>query len=280
MNIKKMGCCLGNLALIIGLTACGNQNADTEPSALKAQSSHNTVQEPAVSQRAANSGKVVETMNAGSYTYIRLDDGSGKEIWAAVPETQLEIGEEITLNNGAVMRDFTSKSLNRTFESILFSSGIRRGSEGETTPMADNAMGRNAAAIPPAGGAQASAPQPSGGSAGAIVPFAKLKVVKSAAENGYTVGEIFAEPARLNKKKVTVRGQVVKISPSIMGKNWIHLQDGTGDPTKNTHDLVITSSVMVEKGTTVSLEGVLAVDKDFGAGYRYDVVIEEAILAK
>jgi hypothetical protein len=65
-----------------------------------------------------------------------------------------------------------------------------------------------------------------------------------------------------------------------MGKNWLHIQDGTGEPTKNTHDLVVTSSAIAEKGTIISLEGVLAAGKDFGFGYKYDVLIEDAVVVK
>ena len=122
--------------------------------------------------------------------------------------------------------------------------------------------------------------QSSGGSTRAIVSFTGIKVEKSTAQNGYTVGELFAKAVNLNNQKVTVKGRVVKISPNIMGKNWIHIQDGTGDQTKNTHDLVVTSSAIVEKGTIVSLEGVLAAGKDFGSGYRYDVLIEDAVVVK
>jgi hypothetical protein len=120
----------------------------------------------------------------------------------------------------------------------------------------------------------------SGGSTRAMVPFTGLKVEKSTAENGYTVGELFAKAADLNNQKITVQGQVVKISRNIMGRNWIHIQDGSGDPMKNTHDLVVTSSALVEKGAVVALEGVLAADKDFGSGYRYDVIVEDAVVVK
>jgi len=130
------------------------------------------------------------------------------------------------------------------------------------------------------GGSHGMASKSTGGSSSAIVPLAGAKVERSTAENGYTVGELFAKAADLNKQKVTVQGQVVKISRNIMGRNWIHIQDGTGDPMKNTHDLVITSSALEEKGSVVSLEGVLAADKDFGAGYRYDVIIEDAVIVK
>jgi hypothetical protein len=110
--------------------------------------------------------------------------------------------------------------------------------------------------------------------------FTNLKVEKSIAQNGYTVGELFAKVASLNKQKVTVKGKVVKVNPDIMGKNWLHIQDGTGDPAKNTHDLVVTSVDIAEKGAIISLEGILAADKDFGSGYRYDVIVEDAVLMK
>jgi hypothetical protein len=122
--------------------------------------------------------------------------------------------------------------------------------------------------------------QPSGGSARAIVPEAGVQVDKAKAPNSYTVGELFAKAAALNQQKVTVRGQVVKISPNIMGRNWIHVQDGSGNPDKNTHDLVITSDEMVQTGDIVSFEGTLSADKDFGFGYRYAVIIENAVIVK
>ena len=130
------------------------------------------------------------------------------------------------------------------------------------------------------GGSHGMTSKSTGGSSSAIVPLAGAKVERSTAENGYTVGELFARAADLNKQKVTVQGQVVKISRNIMGRNWIHIQDGTGNPMKNTHDLVITSSALIEKGSVASFEGVLAADKDFGAGYRYDAIIEDAVVVK
>ena len=71
-----------------------------------------------------------------------------------------------------------------------------------------------------------------------------------------------------------VRGKVVKFTPEIMGKNWIHLQDGTG--AAGTNDLTVTTSAMAKKGDTVVISGALVIDKDFGYGYAYDVIIEDA----
>ena len=280
MNIRKIGCCLNSLALIVGLIACGNDISETTPSTQTDQQSQISVQTPSDPQLAAFKGKVVEKQDASVYTYIRLDDGAGKEIWAAVPQTQLEIGEEIALKGGSVMTNFNSKTLNRTFESIIFASGLVRGSDNMTVQTAGGANGSSSGAVQPKVDPHGMTSESSGGSSRAIVSFTGVKVEKSTAQNGYTVGELFTKAADLKDQKVTVRGRVVKVSPNIMGKNWLHIQDGTGDPTANTHDLVVTSSAMVEKDTIVSLEGVLAADKDFGFGYRYDVLIEDAVVVK
>ena len=280
MNIRKTGCCLNSLALIAGLIACGNDIPETNSPTQAGRQSQISVQTPSDPQLAAFSGKVVEKQDASTYTYIRLDDGTGNQIWAAVPQTHLEIGEEIALKGGTVMTNFNSKTLNRTFESIVFASGIVRGSENKTARTPGGANGGSSGAVQSEIGPPGMTSQSSGGSTRAIVSFSGVKVEKSTAQNGYTVGELFAEAANLNERKVTVKGQVVKISPNIMGKNWFHIQDGTGDPTTNTHDLVVTSSAMVDKGTIISFEGVLAAGKDFGFGYRYDVLIEDAVVVK
>ena len=72
---------------------------------------------------AGRSGTVVETMNSGGYTYVLLNN-DGKKSWAAMPETQVKVGEEITLAPGAPMNNFNSRTLNRTFETIYFTSGV------------------------------------------------------------------------------------------------------------------------------------------------------------
>jgi hypothetical protein len=280
MSIRKIGCCLNSLALIVGLIACGNDISETNLSTQASHQSQLPAKTPSNPQLAAFSGKVVEKQDATPYTYVRLDDGAGNEIWAAVPKTQLEIGEEIALKGGFVMKNFNSKTLNRTFESIIFASGLVRGSENKTVRTPGVATGSSLGAVQSEVSPRAMTSQSSGGSTRAIVSFTGAKVEKSTAQNGYTVGELFAKAGNLKNQKVTVKGLVVKISPNIMGKNWLHIQDGTGDPKTNTHDLVVTSSAIVEKGAIISLEGVLAIGKDFGFGYKYDVLIEDAVVVK
>lgn len=238
-------------------------------------------------------GKVLETMDSGGYTYLKVDTGNGQP-WVAIPQSQVSVGDEITYQPGMVMNNFASKTLNKTFDSIVFSSGLvgdnssphgaaATGMSGMQNPhkeKADTDTGDSfAQAIQNEGNAPApsmDAATASGGSLGAIAPFAEIKVEKATGDNAYNVNEIFVQAEQLSGKTVRIRGKVVKFSPSIMGRNWIHLQDGTGDPMKNTHDLVITSAQQVETATVVTMEGVLAANKDFGAGYKYVVIIEEA----
>lgn len=127
---------------------------------------------------------------------------------------------------------------------------------------------------------QISQQQVSGGSAAATAPFAEIKVEKAAGENACNVQEIFSKSKELAGKNVQVRGKVVKYNPGIMGKNWIHIQDGSGDPMQNTHDLVATSAEEAVVGEVVIVQGRLAANKDFGAGYTYVAIIEEAKIKK
>ena len=121
----------------------------------------------------------------------------------------------------------------------------------------------------------------SGGSKGAAAAKeAKISVTKATGANAYTVEGAFTNCATLDKKKVVIRGKVVKVSSGIMGKNWFHLQDGTGSATKGTHDLVITSKDMVSMGDLVTATGTLGKDRDFGSGYRYNVIVEDATFKK
>ena len=113
-----------------------------------------------------------------------------------------------------------------------------------------------------------------------MAPFSEIKVEKAAGENAYTISEIFEQIEALNGKTVRIQGKVVKFSPMIMGRNWIHLQDGTGDPIKNSHDLVVTTSEQIKVDDIITIEGVLAANKDFGAGYKYGAIVEEAKTVK
>ncbi len=203
------------------------------------------------------SGKIVETMNSGGYTYLLLEK-EGKQTWAAVTEMDVSVGQEISLEPGHQMVNFTSKTLNRTFDTIFFSTGPS--SHSRSLP-SDKKMGI-------------------GSKNTTVHTDEKVEVKKATGANVYTVAELYQKSKRLDKKSVTIRGKVMKVSVGIMGKNWLHIQDGTGDEQKNTHDLVVTTQDQPSVDDIVKVQGTLYMNKDFGSGYKYDVIIEEAHISK
>ena len=250
--------------LMIALAGCG-ENKETTEAAPAATAEATPASAPA---QASNpnvwKGEVLETMNSGGYSYIHLDTGSEK-IWAAGPETQVSVGQTITMDKGMAMPQFHSKTLDRTFEVIYFVGSIQ-GPDTEK-PAADHPTSEH-----PTGGMG----QQTGGGHSTVEQTEVKDVAKAA--GGHTVAEIYAQSAALSGKPVKVRGQVVKFTANIMGTNWLHIQDGTG--TGPTADLTVTTSAIVAAGDMVTVEGNLTVNKDFGAGYKYDAIIEDAKVTK
>jgi hypothetical protein len=203
-------------------------------------------------------GKVVQVINSGGYTYIQLKKKSGEKVWVAIPDAKIEVGSQLTLNPGMEMTNFESKTLKRTFAKIIFTDlpALPKGGKDKDKKVSGK----------------------SPGSAGTSVsPSMKVSVKKAGGPNGYIIADLFKNKVKLNKKKIAVRGKVVKVSTNIMGKNWVHLRDGSGDHAKGNFDLVITSAHSVPaEGEVVLVNGTLYKDKDFGGGYKYEIVVEEA----
>ena len=203
-------------------------------------------------------GKVLQTMDGGGYSYVLLKKANGDKVWLAVPQTKIELGAQLSFKPGMEMVSLESKSLKRTFDRIIFSEGLVNGKEAKS--------GKKVAKKSP-------------GSKGSVeMASEKIKVKKATGPNAYTIGELYKLKSKLNKKKIVVNGKVVKVSSGIMGKNWIHIQDGSGDPKKKTHNLVVTSQSVPVLGEIVTVRGTLYSNKDFGGGYKYDVIVEQAEL--
>jgi hypothetical protein len=250
---------------VVGLMACSGDSGKKSES----QAPADTGMEAPVKMDIL-SGKVAETMNSGGYTYILLDK-EGEKTWVAVPEMQVSVGEEAVLKPGIEMVNFTSSTLNRTFERVILSTGpvSEKGEPVEKNvemPHGDLPMGMMKA--------------PASGGMGVSTPIGDVKVEKATGQDAYTIAEIYEKKSGLCNNKILVRGKVVKVLPKIMGKNWIHLQDGSGDEKKGDYDLVVTSQDMPSVGDVITISGTVYTDKDFGAGYKYNVIVEEASINK
>jgi hypothetical protein len=226
---------------------------------------------------AALKGKVLERIDAAPYSYLKLSTASG-EAWAAVPQTTVAVGSEVTVTGAFPMKDFESKTLNRKFDVVYFGT---LGDGGSAAPLAAHGgMGPLPLGHPaPSGGNEEMAAQHRAAAAGSS-DLKEVKVAKASGPDGRTVAEVHAQRAALVEKTVTIRGQVVKFNAGIMGRNWVHLRDGSGSQEKGDNDITVTTQDTVAVGDLVTAKGTVRVDKDFGTGYAYPVIVEEAHISK
>lgn len=192
-------------------------------------------------------GKVLEVKNTDSYTYLLLRVGT-QETWAAVGLSKIKPGATVTLENAMEMKNFESKALKKTFPSIFFG----------------NLQGETGAAANPSYAAKDA------------VLAADVKVSKAGGPNGQTVADVLSKAATLNNKSVAIHAKVVKVNSGIMGKNWVHLRDGSGKGEDGSNDLLVTTTAEVVLGSTVTASGTVRTNKDFGSGYAYKVLLEDA----
>lgn len=235
------------------LSGCSRQPATAAPAALQKAAA-------APSQPGAQSvtGTVVETLDAPNYIYLRVKADSG-EVWAATTPFKVAVGDRVVVPLEMPMENFHSQTLNRDFPLIYFAPRIAH--EGEPEPPA-LAVGHS--------------PQGGGAPGAEVSPVAEMV---APVKGGTTVAKVWADRATLAGKTVTVRGKVVKFNGGILGKNWVHVQDGTGAKSNGSDDLTITTMAPAKVGEVIALTGTVAVKKDFGAGYAYEVMVEDATVA-
>jgi hypothetical protein len=207
-------------------------------------------------------GTVLETMNAGGYTYVLMDMGE-EQRWVAGQEIAVQVGDVVQSTQGMPMANFESKSLNRTFDMVYFVDRLENMSvvvmpEGHPDiPLPEGHMSTDGAVE----------------AVSADVSVAELK-------EGQDIAWVYANKDTLAGQQVSLRGQVVKYNDGILGWNFIHIQDGSGDAADGSNDLTVTSNDITAVGETVVLTGTIILNKDFGAGYSFPVIMEDASITK
>ncbi|MCK4992264.1 MAG: SH3-like domain-containing protein [Bacteroidales bacterium] len=191
---------------------------------------------------------VKEVEQVAGYTYL-LVKNKGPEYWVAVPTMNANPGDTYHYQGGMLMEDFHSKELDRTFEKVIFLETLFTGKEGTTQAVQEMTPGSSTI-------------------------IEKSEVVVKAGEGTVAISDLYADPGSFEGKVVRVKGEVTKFNPAIMERNWVHVQDGTEHEGK--FDLTATSIESFEVGSIVILEGVLAVNRDFGYGYSYEILLETA----
>lgn len=208
------------------------------------------------------SGTVREQIPVSPYVYVRLETSNG-DVWAAVIETPLTDGDDITVHNVMRMAQFASPTLNRTFDEIYF---------GSLQPV--DQIGESAAAP-----LNPDVPTSTVGAPPAVMASVGL-VQRAAGPHAQTIGALWSQKEQLAGTAVSVRGVIVKVNDGVMGKNWLHLQDGSGNTATGTHDLTVTTLGTATIGDTVTVTGVVRLNRDFGLGYTYPLIVEDAQLVR
>lgn len=193
--------------------------------------------------------KVVDKLTSNNYNYLQVTENK-ETFWIAVPTMEIEVGETVYFSKFMIMKDFESKNLDRTFETVLFVDDARKSSTPDDIKKAHSTA----------------------------MSSEKLDIKIDPVSGGKTVQQIYSEKSSLDGEIVKVKGKVIKYNHQIMKRNWIHIQDGTGS--ENDYDLVITSNDEVKVGDIIVADGKLAIDKNFGAGYFFTVIIEDAKIVK
>jgi hypothetical protein len=197
-------------------------------------------------------GTVLETTDSGGYTYVLLDTGD-EQRWLAGPQTAVEVGDIIQTTEGMAMTQFTSNTLGRTFDVLYFVGTLGN----LTTP------------VMPEGH-----PTISEDTETAIEDLAV-----DALESGQDIASVYANKDSLAGTQISLRGKVVKYNEGILGQNFIHIQDGSGDAANGNNDLTVTSQATTTVGETIVVTGTIVLDKDFGAGYSFPVLLADANIA-
>ena len=198
---------------------------------------------------------IVATEDSGGYSYVQLDI-EGTKVWYAVPAGKFKVGEQLIAPAGMAMKNFYSKTLDRTFDTVYFAESLGK----------PDSLKKNEDALPTGHPPiQSRTVKPT-----TVYDFSAIELP----EGGKTVEAVHQESAALAGKPVVVRGIAVKVTNGIMGKNWIHLRDGSGKSGSN--DLTVTTTNAVLTGKTITVSGTLTTDRDFGSGYQYAILLEDA----
>ena len=198
---------------------------------------------------------VKEILQANKYTYLRVTE-NGAEHWVALPKTDAELGKTYYYEGGSLMTGFKSKDLDRTFEEVYFITGI---SDVSTAKKGGN----HSQSLPYTANTTTEA-----------VKEVKIKPAKG----GITIAQLYSKIETYADKLVKIKGEVTKYNAKIMGKNWIHIQDGTDH--SGHFDLTATTDADLKVGDVVYVEGKITLNKDFGYGYFYEVIMEDAKILK
>jgi len=200
---------------------------------------------------------VNEVLPTSRYVYLHVNEGE-KQFWVATRKQDVKKGKTYFYKGGLLKTNFESKEYNRVFETVYLVSNLVEENHSKNTGILDENVSKSA----------------QGTSDKVIIPTHTEDIIEH--KGSIKIAELVKNPKKYDGKTIQISGKCVKINPGIMGRNWIHLKDGT----KDDFDLVITSNTFVQEGSVITLKALVSLNKDFGAGYKYDLILENGTVIK
>lgn len=185
--------------------------------------------------------KVLEVLPTEKYIYLKVVENE-EEYWVAAGKQNVEVGDRYFFRGGLLKTNFESKEYNRVFEKVYLVSKLVSENHGQSSH--NN------------------------------TPSKEIKKDIEKVEGSLLIKEIIEQASALEGKEVQITGECTKLNANIMGRNWIHLKDGS----KDDYDFIITSEQAIPEGHVATLKGTLALNRDFGSGYRYEILIENGTI--
>ncbi len=250
---------VGILSLLVLTVSCNNQQKKQAP-----ENEGNKVESEIM-----HFVTVKKVMQTPDYTYIEVNESEEKDYWAAIAKQDIQAGNTFYYSEALEMKDFYSKTLDRTFGSILFIDKINKTGSQMREDHSDM----------PSSNPQMNRQNPHSTNHTGRKPVAqKPSISVEPVEGGISIAQLFSNPEKYKNEQVKIKGQVVKVNANIMNRNWVHIQDGSS--ANNKFDLTVTTTDIVNEGDVVIFSGTIHLEKDFGAGYYYPVILEHAKTVK
>lgn len=199
---------------------------------------------------------VNEVLTATRYVYLNVSEGNSK-FWIATRKQEIKKGETYFYRGGLLKTNFESKEYNKVFDTIYLISNLVSNDHSKHVGDLDTNVKKSAPIAQKEN-----------------IPTHTEKVIEH--KGSLKIAELIKDPKKYEGHTIQLSGKCIKVNPNIMDRNWIHLQDGS----KDDYDLVITSNTFIPEGSDITIRATVVLNKDFGAGYKYDLILENGTLVK
>ena len=201
---------------------------------------------------------VNEVLPTSKYVYLNVTEGDEK-YWIATRSMEVNVGGTYYYKEGLLKTNFESKECNRVFDKMYLIGSLVSADHGNT------AKSETIGDYPSSN---------QGYQKKEDIPMHAEKIVQH--QGSMKIAELVKDPKKYEGKTVQLDGVCTKINAGIMDRNWIHIKDGSQDD----YDLVVTSDAYVRLGEAFTIKAVVVLNKDFGAGYKYDLILENGMVIK